>query len=117
MLTEEQLKDVDGNTFEFREYCTKEHENTAILLIVFLLMLIVGKRTPSVARAPDRYNSWLITLACFFSGMHFANFLVQHHILWFPESGVYTLVGMFVAFVLLIYDAEKAPSLLNLGGC
>ena len=114
MLTEEQLKDVDGNTFEFREYCTKEHENTAILLIVFLLMLIVGKRTPSVARAPDRYNSWLITLACFFSGMHFANFLVQHHILWFPESGVYTLVGMFVAFVLLIYDAEKAPSLLNL---
>jgi NhaP-type Na+/H+ or K+/H+ antiporter len=96
MLTEKYLNGMEDESaphlldhpFEFKQYCTKAYAHDAIMLTVFLIMLIVG--------------------------MHFANFLVQHHILWFPESGVYILVGMFVAAVLLAKDAKEAPSLLNL---
>jgi NhaP-type Na+/H+ or K+/H+ antiporter len=87
-MADESASHLLDHPFEFKQYCTKAHAHDAIMLTVFLIMLIVG--------------------------MHFANFLVQHHILWFPESGVYILVGMFVASVLLVKDAEEAPSLLNL---
>jgi sodium/hydrogen exchanger 8 len=90
-LTEDRLTNIDGDNegFTFVQYCTSDHNAVAAgKLIVFLLMLIVS--------------------------MHFANILSQHHILWFPESGVYLIVGMFVAFVMLLADPKGAPSILNL---